>query len=280
MEASSLAKLPIELKLDIYELIFYRPDKIFLGRQASARHRVKDLFWTTLDKPSDFFALTVTCKQIRAEASPVFFAINRFVVSPRIWAISGHWTVLQSSVYGVDMHKCKQWLRRIGSHNSAAIRSFTVESGDWWVRKLKQPSKRWWNHSRKAEAKILHNASLRAGAVKAAIRVQYLGWPSQNSRRRSTSKSKTTCPFEGELSPQCVVVVFTMRTDDKKTARLEVQDKFQRKLKLLEGHAPHVDCWVSSHLPRPKDGLEKAYNNVVGMLQDESDSSPAIKSQG
>ncbi|KAK3686761.1 hypothetical protein LTR37_019511 [Vermiconidia calcicola] len=72
MDNSPLRTLPAELRNNIYELVLYRPECIAISKengrlQLQSEHQFEHIT-----------ALTATCSEIRGEASPIFFAINRF----------------------------------------------------------------------------------------------------------------------------------------------------------------------------------------------------------
>ncbi|KAK4539491.1 hypothetical protein LTR36_010889 [Oleoguttula mirabilis] len=261
MEASPFAKLPLELGLDIYELVLYHRCAFRLGRQVSAKSRCKNMVWMSDKKPQHLLALTMVGNKIRSEALPAFFSINRFIISTAIRAVSGQWSISQNSNYSMELTACKRWLKLIGRQNASTIKYFGIESITWHIRQLESPSGRWWNHARIIEDRYLHRASLRSSATHAAIRVWIL--PEWNHN------DKSVCPVEGEINQRSyVVAAFSMPTCDKSQARLAVETEVKQKLEMLEGHEKHVGCWVASHLPELKRGLEIAYKNLMGVLRD------------
>ncbi|KAI7091121.1 hypothetical protein KC356_g954 [Hortaea werneckii] len=79
MDASPLAKLPAELRNNIYHEVLLQEDSIKLSFEP-ARDNNKSRVVLFTGRQHEFLALTLTCKALRRETHELFFAINSFEI--------------------------------------------------------------------------------------------------------------------------------------------------------------------------------------------------------
>lgn len=78
MDVSPLARLPSELRNNIYEFVFYQRRTVIVNiRDGHAQ-------WQPPLRETQPLALAGTCKQLRSESLPVFYGINTFEIFPGI----------------------------------------------------------------------------------------------------------------------------------------------------------------------------------------------------
>ncbi|KAK3649202.1 hypothetical protein LTR56_007042 [Elasticomyces elasticus] len=121
--ASPLLRLPGELRTEIYKLVVDVEGTILIS------HRKADqkLFGVVLDfEPlSHSLALLQTCKQIHAEASPMFYSLNTFEIKARNNAGGAH---LRNGA-DLALSTIPMFLAQIGSINAAALRHISFDMG-------------------------------------------------------------------------------------------------------------------------------------------------------
>lgn len=109
MDHSPLAKLPAELRNRVYELSLHH-DKPFI-LTGSARRRKGTL--VPLHKLREPYALLVTCRQIRKEATQLLYALNSFVV--------------HGSRHDRKSQALRRFLGDIGESNTNALRHIGLD---------------------------------------------------------------------------------------------------------------------------------------------------------
>lgn len=94
MERSPLGRLPAEIRLEIYQHVLTIDGSLHLkaekihpharahGRWRWAVSRRLDSFHD-FDLPKHMLAITLTCRQLRFEAWPIYFATNKWTITPR-----------------------------------------------------------------------------------------------------------------------------------------------------------------------------------------------------
>jgi len=102
MDNSPLKKLPLELRLEIYEMVFYAEDgvKVTLNKPVHEKERLP---MENYASQPHFLALRSTCKEIAQETNDVVFKVNDF------------WTFVQpnddSTAWG---KRLRQWCLHAG----------------------------------------------------------------------------------------------------------------------------------------------------------------------
>ncbi|KAK4550143.1 hypothetical protein LTR36_003110 [Oleoguttula mirabilis] len=113
MENSTFGKLAPELRNRIYELVLALEDEFVL--------KVSDIDDCLRRHPkavqSAPLALTATCKSVRAEATPLFYATNTFVICAR-------------PLQGEDgVALLEEFRQRIGQANAVVLHSVVIDAG-------------------------------------------------------------------------------------------------------------------------------------------------------
>lgn len=126
MESSFLARLPAELREEIYELVLCRhqPHSILLSSRPPTIPAQR--------AASTPLSLAQTCRQIRIESLPIFFGGNRFEF--RTDRISTH-----ERPYGAGalwLPSLENWLYTIGDTNRRRLRTVDIEIRFWTVHPL------------------------------------------------------------------------------------------------------------------------------------------------
>ncbi|KAK4899997.1 hypothetical protein LTR27_002760 [Elasticomyces elasticus] len=121
--ASPLLRLPGELRTEIYKLVVTIESTIHISHRK-ADHK---LFGVVLDlEPiSHNITLLQTCKQIHAEASPLFYTLNTFEIKARNNAGGAH---LRNGAE-LALSTLPMFLAQIGSINAAALRHISFDMG-------------------------------------------------------------------------------------------------------------------------------------------------------
>ncbi|KAK5720713.1 hypothetical protein LTR15_006674 [Elasticomyces elasticus] len=121
--ASPLLRLPGELRTEIYKLIVTIESTILI----SHRKADNNIFGAVLDFEPIFHNTTLlqTCKQIHAEASPMFYSLNTFEIKARNNAGGAH---LRNGAE-LALSTIPLFIAQIGSRNAAALRHITFDIG-------------------------------------------------------------------------------------------------------------------------------------------------------
>ncbi|KAI6910064.1 hypothetical protein KC318_g3280 [Hortaea werneckii] len=80
MDASPLAKLPPELRNNIYEEVLVQKDTVKLTFKPAKEHVKSRVLLRETGSQRQLLALTFTCKLLRRETHDLFFAINSFEI--------------------------------------------------------------------------------------------------------------------------------------------------------------------------------------------------------
>jgi hypothetical protein len=119
MDNSPLKKLPLELRLEIYEMVFYAEDgvKVTLNKPV---HEKKHLPLENYASRPHFLALRSTCKEIAQETNDVVFKVNDF------------WTFVQpnddSTTWG---KRLRQWCLHAGEECLQRAQDIEFDIGQW-----------------------------------------------------------------------------------------------------------------------------------------------------
>ncbi|KAI6804802.1 hypothetical protein KC332_g14583 [Hortaea werneckii] len=87
MDASPLAKLPAELRNNIYHNVLLQEDNIKLSFQPAGNNQKSRVVLCTR-RQNEFLALTLTCKALRRETHELFFAMNSFEIDANVSNVS------------------------------------------------------------------------------------------------------------------------------------------------------------------------------------------------
>ena len=112
MDQSPLARLPPEIRNQIYELALHQPKGCMIEARRSTSKpglQFKLAYWSTISDPT---ALTRTCKHIRRECVQMFYVINTFHV------------FIKDGCLTSDIGS--QFFEGMGEANSAALREFVL----------------------------------------------------------------------------------------------------------------------------------------------------------
>ncbi|KAK5683937.1 hypothetical protein LTS10_003800 [Elasticomyces elasticus] len=121
--ASPLLRLSGELRTEIYKLVVTIESTIHISHRK-ADHK---LFGVVLDSEpiSHSINLLQTCKQIHAEASPMFYSLNTFEIKARNNAGGAH---LRNGA-DLALSTIPMFLAQIGTINAAALRHISFDMG-------------------------------------------------------------------------------------------------------------------------------------------------------
>ncbi|KAI7374092.1 hypothetical protein KC336_g20281 [Hortaea werneckii] len=90
MDASPLAKLPAELRNNIYHEVLLQEETIKLTFKPAEKNVKSRVLLSGSRQQHQMLALTLTCKPLRRETHDLFFALNSFeILVPEIGAGSG-----------------------------------------------------------------------------------------------------------------------------------------------------------------------------------------------
>ncbi|KAK5117802.1 hypothetical protein LTR85_008777 [Meristemomyces frigidus] len=121
MESSSLRKLPAELRNTIFELALSASDPVNINLPSANRTWTSTTSsWST---PSSL-AHAQTCKQIRRETLPVFFAANSFSIVTSELDSGG----MDDSCLGTGLKPMRRLLAELGTHK-ALISTLEIHLG-------------------------------------------------------------------------------------------------------------------------------------------------------
>ena len=122
MDTSPLQKLPGELRNRIHELILCHTDTITVSISTGVPKLVSD------PTTQQMLALTTTCRQLRREASPIFYEINKFTfVAKQVGEqYVGSIRDDKNTQWQVGL---RRWLDQIGERNCAHLRRVEVDVG-------------------------------------------------------------------------------------------------------------------------------------------------------
>ena len=117
MERSPLARLPAELRNDIYELVLQAPNTI----------EVVFTEFGTVRARNARLALTATCYAIRSETLTLYYSLNHFVLQ------TGYLSTVRYSDWQAASekraNKVLAWIRDVGLHNIVLAKDITVNLG-------------------------------------------------------------------------------------------------------------------------------------------------------
>lgn len=119
MDASPLNKLPAELRNNIYELALHNPGGIDIDVMFANKI-------ITAQASQQLLALTETCKQIRQESLPLFYATNTFS-----FATSDLDIATNPLRVGHCFASVKKWFHGLGEQK-AVVNEVEVYLGGWY----------------------------------------------------------------------------------------------------------------------------------------------------
>ena len=122
MDTSLLIQLPGEIRNRIYELVLYHSDKITI-RIMTGTPEVANTY--AYNEPiKHFLGLLSTCKQIRYEASPVFYEMNTF-------ALVSHYDGELQKHHNTERWRngLRVWLNQIGERNRSYLSRVEIDVG-------------------------------------------------------------------------------------------------------------------------------------------------------
>ena len=121
METSPFARLSAELRNEIYAYALYIPEGVWLNDETD-EEKTKAIGNLRLKASGNLTALTMTCRQIHAEAGLLFYSINRFSIRPqwlRPYVCSGkRWVGL-----------FRAWMDAVGSPNASCVTELCLRIG-------------------------------------------------------------------------------------------------------------------------------------------------------
>lgn len=122
MEASPLMKLPGELRNRIYELALFQASDITVFVSGVRPH----LFHPT--ETQNILSLMETCKDMRAEASPIFYQVNKFVLIAKY--LGERYTGDIKNPRNTQWERgLNDWLDQLGPRNVKALSHIEVDIG-------------------------------------------------------------------------------------------------------------------------------------------------------
>ncbi|KAK3679984.1 hypothetical protein LTR78_000361 [Recurvomyces mirabilis] len=270
MERSPLAKLPLELRLNIYEAVLHEPKPFRLSRDTTSKSRKRSKDFRQEHKNyGKLVAMTETCKQIREEAMPAFFFASTPFSSNLECGI----------IYAMELTALKRWLKMIGPRNAAAIRFLGVESWCWSFEELSTPSGRAWAHARKIENKVLKHTGIQLGSIHAILKVRLTRagrWPNEFRQEYPTNEpyirdhpgGRWCTAWPDQRFDELPLIKYVLPTRNKDLARQIVRITTDAKLALLEEHAFQHRCWLATGLDKFRERLRGVADNTLGFLQD------------
>ena len=139
MDASPLARLPVELRVCIYEYTFFRDDHLVLDMSHGSSIKAKSF-------TSHIFALTVTCRELRAEALPVFYANTRFSITLTPFLRFQHnsesdpYDALMDAILYCQLQRelLNGWFHSVRPKNARLIPEIQFELGTWYLNSSEQ----------------------------------------------------------------------------------------------------------------------------------------------
>lgn len=121
MEHSTLKPLLPELRLRIYHLVLWDPNPITIDFDYYGR-------CTRIGGQHHLLALTETCRFIRNEALPEFYAYNNFLALIGNLAGTAGFNDVHPPRYEGGIPRFRQWLEEIGFENAKRIRRIEIQS--------------------------------------------------------------------------------------------------------------------------------------------------------
>ncbi|KAK5133317.1 hypothetical protein LTR08_007842 [Meristemomyces frigidus] len=250
MDNSPLARLAPELKNAIYELALYDANEIPLCAE-------KGSLASPSKQGSTASALTMTCKEIRAETTAMFYAVNTFTLYSGSDSTGlGHWSKNFGNEYKQVLRACARWLKK-RPQSLQAIRLVIAHSGgDVWT-ECKRPAY-WWKDTRKAEKAILHQV---IDASKIYVRFSMVCYDSGVTYHTSTDSGEHTCHLD--VLRECSVMTYELPTNAKTLALAVAEKALQAKARQIEECAKLYACCVGAKLPQLRAGLQKSHAAVL-----------------
>ncbi|KAK5720731.1 hypothetical protein LTR15_006692 [Elasticomyces elasticus] len=119
MEGSFLQRIPVELRLDIYERVLKQQTPVFVANEAQRRMRYGSRL------PANTLAITQTCKEVRREIAQLFFTCNDF-------SITGPQVTAYRRVEGAKCvnHPLSGFVATIGPANAGMVHGVQVMLGE------------------------------------------------------------------------------------------------------------------------------------------------------
>ncbi|KAI6888380.1 hypothetical protein KC363_g898 [Hortaea werneckii] len=127
MDASPIAKLPAELRNNIYHEVLLHEKTIKLTFQPAEKNAKSRVLLSGSRQQHQMLALTLTCKPLRRETYDLFFALNSFEISvPE--------TPAESSTSSIAIHRFLDGVTTFSARS--AIKSITLDFSQHQVPKL------------------------------------------------------------------------------------------------------------------------------------------------
>ncbi|KAI7277425.1 hypothetical protein KC345_g6605 [Hortaea werneckii] len=124
MDASPLAKLPAELRNNIYHEVLLQEDTIKLSFEPAGNNKKPRVLLSGSRQQHQMLALTFTCKPLRRETQDLFFALNSFEISvPETRAGTG--------TSSIPIHRFLDGVTTLSARS--AIKSVTLNIGQYYL---------------------------------------------------------------------------------------------------------------------------------------------------
>ena len=197
MDASPLAKLPPELRNNIYEEVLLQEDAIKLTFKPAEDENVKSRVVLCTRRQNEFLALTLTCKPLRRETHDLFFALNSFEIYAPTYSVGS-----RSGTASIPVHRFLDGVTTLRARS--AIKSITLNIGFYTPR---------------------YDKRCVLGAVKDFKRNLLTAYPCLPLKLRASLHGGTDGDFEFEIDMQCLASSVGGVLEEVKEVEQEMRDE-------------------------------------------------------
>lgn len=127
METSPFARLSAELRNEIYAYALYMPEGVWLNDETD-EEKSKPIGKLRLQASGDLTALTMTCRQIHAEAGLLFYSINKFFIRPLSLGYVPPFLAFNRLPW---LRRFRAWMNTVGSSNASCITKLCLHVGNY-----------------------------------------------------------------------------------------------------------------------------------------------------
>ncbi|KAK3721536.1 hypothetical protein LTR37_003092 [Vermiconidia calcicola] len=302
MEPCPLLELPAEVRNDIYERALYEPKGLHFhkveGKGKLTRYGTMHIpLGNSKSNPMlNSIALLSVCKQVRNEATKLFFAINRIEIKAEVtkswyepWTLTDEFSRLLQAFF-----------RRLGAMNVALIPRFVIQIGSCNAACLynaSMSSRQYWDFARTLTEELNRTTTLQTESIHVAAGFKFFHSLSRWQQGGAVCAKKNI-----RRSPDCMTVKFALPPADRVSSIDIAEIAFAKKFRVSKSHEWH-HCAINKaeHLllaahkvaeielnevledptsPHMEEARPPFANNVVGTSAPLTTTSQAVKIAG